>query len=153
MMCFYWGLKYNPMHNDFEEYDWTCGADLKDVDRVCAQAAVMMEKYNLSQQDGFALELLLREALNNAMVHGNGLVPGKQTTCKFTISSREAVIQISDQGEGFPWRSALNRSVNLQSESGRGLVIYNSYATEVHFNESGNTVTLRRIFQQGEENA
>jgi histidine kinase-like protein len=48
-----------------------------------------------------ALELALQEALNNALVHGNGLDPGKQIRIV-------AGLMVTDQGQGFDPKTVPN---------------------------------------------
>jgi serine/threonine-protein kinase RsbW len=134
-----------------DQLSWKYPATLKNVEQVCSAAAQTLEKYSLHKKDLFAIELLLREALNNAVLHGchqNSLL---SFSCRLMISDRELIIEVTDEGTGFNWRGKLEAQPANSDESGRGLSIYAIYANSIKFNESGNCVTLKKIFNQGEK--
>lgn len=95
----------------------------------------------------FTAELLLREALTNAVMHGCGADPGKQVRCAIRLRGRSLLIAVSDDGKGFDWRAALHREAELSDCSGRGISILRAYADRVRFNDTGNTVTLIKHFR------
>src|SRR5580692_9349592 len=73
-----------------------------------------------------AVELALREALNNAVVHGNRLDAHKLVHVRCRCKVGEGVsITVSDQGEGFDPNAVPDPlSVEkLQSEHGRGIYL------------------------------
>ena len=118
-------------------------AALEEIDRVCREARMILKQENL-QGANFRLQLLLREALNNAVFHGNKGDDRKRVLCQINrISSRLLEIIVEDQGEGFNWRGRLGRELNELSGSGRGLPIMKHYGNEVHFNDKGNRVVIQ----------
>lgn len=129
---------------------WLCAAALEQIDGICAEVAALCAQKNLFTQDRFAIELLLRESLTNAVVHGSEQDPAKIIDCRLQISETEAVIEVYDQGQGFDWHSRLAEKFrDEESEHGRGLDLYGLYATSMHFNTAGNGVVLRRILRKG----
>lgn len=97
-----------------------------------------------STRDSFAAELLLREALTNAVVHGCKCDPGLQVRCALRINPRRILIGILDDGEGFDWRAV--RARDESADCGRGVDILRVYGSRVRFNQKGNgTVIIRRI--------
>lgn len=138
---------------------WQYPATLENVERVCLAVTVELEKLALSKQDQFATELLLREAVNNAVIHGCRLNPLQSFSCRVAVSDQEAMIEVQDSGSGFDWRKASKSRHKAADVSGRGLSICALYAQSIKFNEAGNCVTLTRTFQataagnrQGEKN-
>jgi anti-sigma regulatory factor (Ser/Thr protein kinase) len=100
----------------------------------------------LGGADYFAAELLLREALTNAVAHGSHADPGKQVRCVSRLNGRRLLIAVQDDGDGFDWRAAWDRPANLSDCSGRGVEILRKYGSRVRYNGRGNAVTiLRRI--------
>jgi serine/threonine-protein kinase RsbW len=95
--------------------------------------------------DRFAAELLLREALTNAVVHGSGGDASKQVRCAIRMRRGRLSITVADEGEGFDWRSARDRQAPAVSSSGRGMEIFRAYATRVRFNRKGNITTMIRL--------
>lgn len=59
----------------------------------------------LSRANGFAPELLLREVLTNAVVHGCHTDPRKQVCCSLRVKGGRVLIAVEDTGDGFDWRA------------------------------------------------
>ena len=114
---------------------------LKNVDRSVEQIRIFLEERNGSEHL-FPLSLLAREALNNAMIHGNRLDPTK--TVLFRLLTREGGfdLQITDEGQGFAWDRHLQASSQADDVSGRGHEIFRNYAHAVRYNDKGNALTL-----------
>jgi serine/threonine-protein kinase RsbW len=96
----------------------------------------------VSSRSAFAAELLLREALANAINHGgqNGrLAPVK---CRVRERGRLLWIGVADSGPGFDWKRQMHEDVADDALHGRGLMIYQNYAHRVRFNRAGNAVVL-----------
>lgn len=132
-------------------WSWKYPASLENVEQVCSAAALSLGKLSFHKKDLFVAELLLREALNNAVLHGCHQNPLQFFSCRLTISGRELIIEVSDEGAGFDWHRKLKDQPANSDESGRGLSIYAVYANSIKFNESGNCVTLTQILNQGEK--
>ena len=99
--------------------------------------------------DCFACELLLREALTNAVVHGCQGDPLGTVRCVLRLKTKRLVIGVEDDGAGFAWRTRRNRDADICACSGRGLEIFRKFATRVRFNEKGNTVVIIKDFGRG----
>jgi anti-sigma regulatory factor (Ser/Thr protein kinase) len=104
----------------------------------------MMERVNR-----FEAELLVREALTNAVLHGCGADPRKQVRCWLRLRGKRLLIAVADEGRGFDWRAARAKSAGALDCFGRGLEILYRYADRVRFNESGNLVTMIKRFDKG----
>ncbi len=127
---------------------WAIAADLHAVDRVCAEVTVCLQTMGLSGQN-FAVQMLLREALVNAVVHGCERNPAMQVRCELSISTESLSICVEDDGPGFDWQSALQfEPISDDLESGRGLLIYKFYAEQIEFNASGSRICLVRDFKK-----
>jgi len=96
----------------------------------------------LDRANCFAAELLLREALNNAVLHGCHADPGKQVRCLLRLGERRLLIAVEHNGDGFDWRAARARVAALSDSSGRGMEILRAYASHVRYNERGNAVAI-----------
>ncbi len=94
----------------------------------------------------FETELLLREALANAVKHGSQHLPARKVQCVLRLRDRRLIIAVRDEGTGFNWRAAVRREIGSLSPTGRGTRIYREYATRVRFNDRGNAVTLVKEF-------
>ena len=92
-----------------------------------------------------AVELALREALNNAVVHGNRLNAQKlvHVRCRCAVG-KGISITVSDQGIGFDLNAVPDPlSVeNLMAEHGRGIHLMKLLMDEVSFDRQGAEVRM-----------
>jgi serine/threonine-protein kinase RsbW len=132
------------------QFNWKYPATLENVERVCLAARQVLDESSLHKKDRFALELLLREALNNAVIHGCDHNPSLSFSCQLELTDRQVIIEVADDGPGFDWRRRPEAPPDNLAESGRGLSIYALYTNLIKFNPAGNCVTLTRIFNPGE---
>jgi serine/threonine-protein kinase RsbW len=118
-------------------------SQLSAVDECCQDVEQMLSGEGLSAHV-FAVGLLLREALTNAVVHGNRQDPAKSIHVDVYCGKRWITLHIRDEGEGFDWKARRRHRVGEEETGGRGLSIYRLYAERVMFNASGNAISLRR---------
>ena len=94
-----------------------------------------------------AVEMALREALANAIVHGNHEDLHKQVrVCCACDAKRGMLIVVKDQGEGFdPSKipSPLSGR-SILSEHGRGIYLMNLLMDEVQFQSGGTEIRMRK---------
>jgi len=124
-------------------------ATLENVDTACNAVGKIMSQRQVGKSI-FATELLLREALNNAVLHGSKADPRKTVQCIVSFKKDFLVIEVSDEGEGFCWRSAIQERMVTESSSGRGLPIMKAYAAEMLFNDKGNQLKLKVMLPREE---
>jgi anti-sigma regulatory factor (Ser/Thr protein kinase) len=96
--------------------------------------------------DAFSSELLLREALTNAVEYGGSPDTLESISCVLRVKQGRLIIAIRDPGKGFDWRAAWDRKAGARDTHGRGIEILRHYASAVRFNPSGNSVTLIQRF-------
>jgi serine/threonine-protein kinase RsbW len=89
------------------------------------------------------VELVLREALSNAVVHGNRLDAHKlvHVRCRCKVGKAISLI-VSDQGQGFDARTIPDPVAveNLEAEHGRGIQLMKLVMDEVSFQQRGTEV-------------
>ena len=93
------------------------------------------------------IEIALREALANAVVHGNREDPDKHVEVACRCEADGAVeITIRDQGHGFDSRTIPDPSApeNRMSTHGRGIYLMRSLMDEVRFEDRGTAVHMRK---------
>lgn len=90
----------------------------------------------------FATELLAREALTNAVLHGCHTDPRKQIHCLVRLKGRRMLIVVGDGGDGFDWHAVRGRPEAPLEGCGRGIEIIHQYASHVRFNKKGNVVMI-----------
>ena len=93
------------------------------------------------------IELALREALANAILHGCNNDPSKKVECCVVCEgSSEIVIIVRDPGEGFQLERVPNplAGENVFSTHGRGIYLINQLMDEVHFEARGTEIQMRK---------
>lgn len=118
-------------------------ATLEAVERFCGEVRRKAAE-RCHDEDRFAIELLLREALANAVLHGANQDASRRVRCVVRIQSGVLEITVADPGQGFDWQTARDGSGGPLASDGRGLDIYRLYATSARFNRKGNRVRLTR---------
>jgi serine/threonine-protein kinase RsbW len=95
----------------------------------------------------FDVELALREALDNAVVHGNQEDPETRVHIRCRCGpGKEISIVVTDQGKGFDFEKTLGNGLasDPTSEHGRGIRLMKAYMDDVHFERGGSEVHLRK---------
>lgn len=91
------------------------------------------------------IEIALREALGNAVVHGNrgNSLKFVFVVCRCSIEG-EVSITIRDQGQGFDPDSVTDPTVpeNRESTHGRGIHLMRAFMDAVSFEEGGRVVRM-----------
>ena len=138
--------EYRCVQREYSLY-FTLPAQLETVDRVCKQVEAMLKQKGL-EQDIFDIQLLIREVLNNCIIHGCGLDPGKDVYMEFSVGRDSISMQAEDPGEGFDWKETLNSCLPDDTcINGRGLDIVCLYADSVEFNQKGNRVQVKKTLR------
>jgi serine/threonine-protein kinase RsbW len=98
------------------------------------------------------VEIALREALANAVLHGNRQDIQKKVHISCWVHpGRELYVVVKDQGSGFdpsgvPDPTALEK---IYSENGRGILLMNALMDDVRFEHGGTEVHLYKRFKSG----
>ena len=93
------------------------------------------------------IEMALREALANAVIHGNGDNSCKSVyvTCRCYMDG-EVAITVRDEGKGFDSSTVPDPTFpeNLLFTHGRGIYLMKTLMDEVSFEEGGAVVRMRK---------
>lgn len=119
----------------------TVPSGLEDVEKVCVGIRRFMLRSGVADLC-FAIELLARECLNNAVVHANNSKADKSVDVTVSIAERWVRLEVQDEGSGFAWQKAYKKELDTIECSGRGLQICALYADRVRFNRRGNRIVL-----------
>ncbi len=98
------------------------------------------------------VEIALREALANAVLHGNQQDAERkvQINCRIQFGGEVEII-IKDEGKGFDPNKVPDPTaiVNLESAHGRGIYLMRALMDEVHFEQGGAEVHMRKGSARG----
>lgn len=106
-----------------------------------------MQRWCCCEGNEFAVELSLSEALENAVIHGNGMDPEKsvQIDCRFE-RGKGVWFSIKDHGKGFDPTALPNPMApdQLRAEHGRGIYLMKQMMDDVSFAQGGTEVRMRK---------
>ncbi|HSQ24580.1 MAG TPA: ATP-binding protein [Pyrinomonadaceae bacterium] len=118
-----------------------------------AAAAVtdFIRNCGVSEDSAFGIEMALREAVTNAMVHGNHEDESKSVEVIFNCHDNELEVEVRDQGEGFDPAKVPDptSAENLLKTSGRGIFLMRTFMDEIewlHRPEGGTAVRMTKRF-------
>jgi serine/threonine-protein kinase RsbW len=98
--------------------------------------------------DEFDVELALREALRNAVVHGNQEDPEKKVHIRCRCGpGKEISIVVTDQGKGFDFGKSTGHGP--EADRGRGIQRMKAFVDHVHFERGGSEVHMRKRSRNG----
>lgn len=113
---------------------------------VQGELMAAVAQHGFDDDASHAIRLALEEALINAIKHGNGGDTSKKVTVDATVTDKVAEFTITDQGKGFDRADVPDPTdeANLEKTSGRGLLLIETYMTDVKYRDKGRTLWMRR---------
>ena len=92
------------------------------------------------------VEIALREALANAIIHGNHENPGKYVYVRFRCEPDAVSFAVKDEGRGFDLNKITDPTApeNTGAVHGRGVYLMRALMDEVRFEEGGVVVRMRK---------
>jgi serine/threonine-protein kinase RsbW len=104
-------------------------------------------KFRSADGSEIDIEMALREALANAVIHGNGENSHKHVyvDCRCYLDG-EVSITVRDEGQGFNSEEVANPTTpeNLLFTHGRGIYLMKRLMDEVSFEDGGSVVRMRK---------
>ncbi len=112
------------------------------MDEVLAK----LEHLGWVSRDIFSIHLAMEEALVNAIKHGNRLDENKQVHVHCKIFDDRILIEVRDEGPGFQPEEVPDPTddENLDTASGRGLMLIRSFMSSVEYKPPGNCVVMEK---------
>ncbi len=129
-----------------DSISFTFSSTMKNVDGICEKTIRFLESAIMGiQEQLFAINLVLREGLTNAVRHGNVNNPEKLVMFDLFVTDRSSIkIVIEDQGNGFDWENYKNGKFPGHEEHGRGIIIMKTYFNKYSYNKKGNILYLEK---------
>jgi serine/threonine-protein kinase RsbW len=95
------------------------------------------------------VDLAVREAVTNAIKHGNEQNPDKQVHIDLLLEGDELVLQIADEGSGFDLSSVQDPLApeNILRPNGRGILFMRKFMDDIQYSlrpGGGTVVTMRK---------
>lgn len=113
------------------------GSDVRLVDVAHAAAEAMAGIAGFDEDDALNIGIAVREAVINAIVHGNGRDPKRKVDVVLKAKRRAIEARVRDEGSGFDPRGAPDPTSgdNVLRTSGRGLLMIRAFVDEVRFKQ------------------
>jgi serine/threonine-protein kinase RsbW len=120
------------------------------VDEAAAAAAEFMNRLGIGDDVAFGVDMAIREAVTNAVIHGNKLDGAKVVGLKLRNTPEGFEISVHDQGSGFNPNEVPDptRDENLLKTSGRGIFFMRNFMDEVEWSADPNGGTSVRMLKK-----
>lgn len=130
------------------KFDVALPADVSAVSMVVDWIMRHVNDLQYGSDKEFEIEMALREALANAVVHGCKGDPTKKVECSVS-GDRESgmLIVVRDPGTGFDPSSipVPTEDANLHADHGRGILLINKLMDEVTHEQNGTVIRMRKF--------
>jgi serine/threonine-protein kinase RsbW len=125
---------------------YTLESSLASVQKVEQTAEEYAAKAGFDEDTAPNIAMAVREAVVNAVLHGNAYDPNKHITASFETTAESLIISISDQGAGLDPETVPDPLApeNILRGSGRGIFLIRAFMDEVNFRQlhPGTELTL-----------
>jgi len=150
----------HPLHTcrsaSFVELRSTLPSHVEIVSPLVYQVMRFISRFRGPDESNAEIDLALREALVNAIVHGNQNDPRKRVyvDCRCTRDG-EVSITVEDEGNGFRSDAVSDPTLpeNRLRTHGRGIYLIRTLMDEVHFEKGGSVVHMRKRANADSESA
>ena len=134
------------------EIDCWMPSKIQAISPLVGRLMRLIEGSQCVQGAEFDIELALREALANAVIHGNREDPETKVHIRCRCGpGKEISIVVTDQGKGFDFGKVVDNGLrsDLATEHGHGIQLMKAYMDEVHFERGGSEVHMRKRARTG----
>lgn len=133
------------------------GSRFENIDLVQIVMETSLRQLDFDEQTSHRIGLSVREAVANAIKHGNRQDPNKRVSIELDVSNDQLMIKVSDEGDGFDpgeLPDPLSKE-NLLRPNGRGILFMKSFMDEIDYsfvNNKGMVVTMRKSLKASAAN-
>jgi serine/threonine-protein kinase RsbW len=134
-----------------EEYRFhlAIGSRFENIELVQVVLRDCLERLGMEEDARHWVDLAVREALANAIKHGNEENPSKQVHVDLEVEGEEVVIRVEDEGVGFDPAQVVDPLAreNILKTNGRGILFMEKFMDAIQYGAGpggGTMVTLRK---------
>jgi len=134
-----------------ETTELTLPSRIEAVNEAAAALARTLSDLEADEQIAFGLDMAIREAVTNAVMHGNKQDEAKEVRVNIKSSPEAIEISVHDEGQGFNPTEVPDPTAaeNIMKSSGRGIFFMRNFVDEVEWlirPEGGTTVRMTKRF-------
>jgi len=102
------------------------------------------EEFKLDLEQKLSLQTVTVESVENAIIHGNKNIRELKVRFNISITIKEIVIEVEDQGDGFSINSVPSpiSDNNIRKESGRGIFFIKCFSNSICLLGKGNIIRI-----------
>ena len=119
------------------------------IGRIGESMAYSLKGYRGNRRElAYHLNLVLTEALANAICHANNCDPDKDVRVLISTSDKDLTIKVFDQGQGFDIEALADYKAKTNDEGGRGVQIIFKLMDRVKYIREGdrNILEMTKYF-------
>ena len=125
------------------------GSRTENVELVQIAVKASLQQLKLDAETSHSIGTAVREAVANAIQHGNSMDPDKHVRVECSLDGDEVVIQVRDQGNGFDPKQVPDPldPDNLMRPNGRGIFFMKKFMDDIQYSfesDGGTVVTMRK---------
>lgn len=148
-ILFYLLLYFQVMNHQEQTITLAFASNQKYTEMAILVLNYLKNTLNIDEDEYFKIEISAREAINNAIVHGNRLDMSKRVTVRYLWEHHRLRIEVLDENyeqTNFNQIQDKINSCSLLSFSGRGITIMRNYMDVFEFNctDRGNMIILEK---------
>ena len=122
---------------------------LEAVNEAASAVSDFLSRTGVSEDVAFGIDMAVREAVTNAVLHGNKLDESKFAEINLKSSPGAFEITVHDQGSGFRPEDIPDptKDENIMKTSGRGIFFMRNFMDEVEWStdpKGGTTVRMKK---------
>jgi len=131
---------------------------LENIELVQVAIESSLDLLDLEETTSHRIGLAVREAVANAIKHGNREEPDKTVEVDCVFESNQVVVRIEDEGQGFDPEKLPDplKPENLLKPNGRGVFVMNQFMDEIHYTfrpGGGTIVTMKKLIASASSEA
>jgi serine/threonine-protein kinase RsbW len=132
-----------------QSFHLAIGSRFENIELVQVVLKDALERLGLDEDARHWIDIAVREAVANAIKHGNAQDPKKQVHVDLSLDGENLVIEVQDEGPGFdPDRIEDPLAPeNLLKPNGRGIFYMKSFMDDIQYSirpGGGTVVTMRK---------
>lgn len=137
-----------------ERIEITISSRFENIELVQVIAEHLCENAGLDEDGSHWIGMAVREAVANAIKHGNKLDVGKKVSATFDLRGLQLEITIADEGKGFDPETVSDplNPKNLMKTSGRGIFYMRTFMDQINYSfrpEGGTSLVMTKNLARG----
>ncbi|MCD6527320.1 MAG: ATP-binding protein [Desulfuromonas sp.] len=120
------------------------------IGKIGEDIAYTLKKFNDNREElAYHINLVLTEAMANAITHANKNDPNKQVHVSLCLSEDNLCIRVYDHGQGFDINAIKEHKAAPEDEHGRGIFFIHTLMDSVTYKkcENGHVLEMNKSFK------